>query len=496
MLKHVKRYGKIKGELHRNGFRINKEDYDDIMINNIKNDLMVTPVVHKDFQKNVKAFPVFFENEKNIYVPPYWADENIGKPVKNFIKDGESFTSELKFVYERRDYQVEITDHCLDTLKKKGGGILTVGCGKGKTSMSIWLATQLKQKTLIIVHTGVLQEQWVENITKFVPEAKVGIIKGKKFEVEGKDFVIAMLQTVCNPRKNFTWKDFKEFGTTIIDEAHHISAPSFSRSLPVISSKYKIGLSATPERNDKLEKIFYWYLGPSMWYDRSSNKTLIPLVKIVNYIDEDYEEKYKYNGSPDLHAMTEQILDNIKRNRFIIHQTGLMVEKGRQVLVLSSRKKHLKELKKRFDRKYTDYTSGFYVGGMKPKDLEESTKCNVLFGTYQLVSEGFDLPTLNTLIMTTPKKEVEQIVGRILRAKTTHEPFVIDIVDSFGVYQNQGRYRDRYYKKSKFKRNFLDYNSKNKLIDVDDTHDWKQSLKKSVKRKNDVPKLSILDFLD
>ena len=492
----IKKYNNVEGVLRRNGFCVEKSSIDDITLSNIKNDLMVTPVVHRDFQKNVKAFPVFFENEKNIYLPPYWAKEHIGEPTKNYIKSGLPFTSELKTTFEPRDYQLPIVKHCYKTLKKIGGGILTIGCGKGKTYMSIKLASMLKQKTLVIVHTGVLMDQWIENILAFIPEAKVGTIKGKVFDIEDKDFVVAMLQTVCNPRRNYTWKTFKDFGTTIIDENHHISAPSFSKCLPIISSKYKIGLSATPERNDKLEKIFYWYLGPSMWYDRSSNKSLIPLIKIVNFNDSTYEDKVNWRGSPDLHKMTEQILENEKRNAFIVHQTMNLVSMGRQLLVLSSRRGHLKNLKELFDIHCEGkFTTGFYVGGMKKKELEVSSLCNVLFGTYQLVSEGFDLPTLNTLIMCSPKKEVEQIVGRILRAKTTHEPFVIDIIDSFNVYQNQGRHRDRYYKKSEFKRNFIMYNSKSKIPTINDKYDFRlNKAKKSSKDK--MPKISILDFID
>ena len=83
----------------------------------------------------------------------------------------------------------------------------------------------------------------------------------------------------------------------------------------------------------------------------------------------------------------------------------------------------------------------------KSESLEESAKCDVLFATYQLVSEGTDIPTLNTLIMASPKKEVEQVIGRIQRAKTEHRPFVLDICDMFSVYTNQGTYRRRFYKR-------------------------------------------------
>ena len=66
---------------------------------------------------------------------------------------------------------------------------------------------------------------------------------------------------------------------------------------------------------------------------------------------------------------------------------------------------------------------------MKRKDLEKSSKCDIIFGTYQLVSEGTDIPTLNTLVMASPRKEIEQVVGRILRGYSTKTPIVVDIID-------------------------------------------------------------------
>ena len=45
-------------------------------------------------------------------------------------------------------------------------------------------------KTLIIVHKGFLLNQWIERIKQFVPNAKIGEIRGKTFDIEDKDIVI------------------------------------------------------------------------------------------------------------------------------------------------------------------------------------------------------------------------------------------------------------------------------------------------------------------
>lgn len=435
------------------------------------------------------------------------------------------------------------------------------------TFMAIRLATLIKQKTLIVVHSTVLQDQWIDRIQYFIPQSSIGIIKGKKFDIEGRDFVIAMLQTLVNPRNTLKPKDFSSFGLTIYDECHHMAAPSFSKSFPLVSSKYNLGLSATPKRSDNLQDIFYWNIGPASWEEKSKGNGKFAIVKNINYTDDRYVEKYKWNGSIDLHKLTKQIIENDFRNKYIVTQLKHLAKTGRQTLVLSNVIDHLRNLKRNFENEkmYKYYprkeifnlckqnnltkkvfknicsflkvrvTCGMYVGGMKQtldttlyskthnyldniilnnldkidttsfndniynkngkirkklkltkeekvlliedsnieikeddniETLEKSSKSDVLFASYQLVSEGTDIPTLNTLVMISPKKEVEQVVGRILRAKTNFTPLIIDITDSFGVYQNQSRYRKRYYKKCKYPIVELYVNNTDKNIEL------------------------------
>ena len=519
--------------LKRKGYVIEKKHITKDEMEYIKRQLILTPVVHRDYIKNAPKIPIFFENDRRIYLPQYWACENIGTPNRNSIKDGKCFETELKTTFPPRDYQEPIVKKVYEQLQEKQGGIITIGCGGGKTFLAIYLSAILKQKTLIIVHTSVLLNQWIDRINTFIPEAKIGIIQGKKFDIEGKDYVIAMLQSIVSVKKGYTSNTFKDFGTTIVDEVHHIAAPSFSKALPIICTKYTIGLSATPERNDKLEKIFYWHLGPSAWYDRK-REGIYTLVKNIKYFDENYEEKRNWNGGYDLHKMLEQIVNNKKRNKFIIKQTKYYSLLGRQTLVLSNRRNHLEVMKAMFDKKpliknhykkivkelcnyknindkikknITEYvgqvvTSGFYVGGMKKEALEISSKCDVLFATYQLVAEGTDIPTLNTLIMGSPRKEVEQIVGRIQRAETKHKPLVLDICDMFSVYKNQGRYREKFYKKQDYFIDNIDFNANTneKLPIIKDKepkkkcNDIKSFLKKTIKKKM-KPKSKIKELL-
>ena len=72
-------------------------------------------------------------------------------------------------------------------------------------------------------------------------------------------------------------------------------------------------------------------------------------------------------------------------------------------------------------------TVGYYVGGMKQKDLKLSEDKQVIIATYAMAEEALDIKTLTSLIMVTPKSDVRQAVGRILRKKQSNA-VVYDIV--------------------------------------------------------------------
>jgi hypothetical protein len=122
------------------------------------------------------------------------------------------------------------------------------------------------------------------------------------------------------------------------------------------------------------------------------------------------------------------------RNDLIVHHILRALKADRRILVLSERLKHLDVLKAAveflWDGDADKLKIGRYVGGMKDAEIEVSKTCNLLFGTVQYAKEGLDDPSLDTLFLTTPKSDVEQAAGRILRRDEDKKPpFIIDFVD-------------------------------------------------------------------
>jgi superfamily II DNA or RNA helicase len=95
---------------------------------------------------------------------------------------------------------------------------------------------------------------------------------------------------------------------------------------------------------------------------------------------------------------------------------------------------------------------GYYIGGMSEAELKKSEKKQVVLASYTMSSEGLDIPTLNAEFLITPKTDIVQTVGRVLRAKHKYShPIIYDFVDSHDLFQRQWIKRKSYYKKQNYK---------------------------------------------
>jgi hypothetical protein len=120
-----------------------------------------------------------------------------------------------------------------------------------------------------------------------------------------------------------------------------------------------------------------------------------------------------------------------------------------QIIVLAQYRSVLKELYKRIQTSRLT-TVGYYVGGMKQEELDISKTKQILLATYSMASEGLDVATLSTLVFATPRTDIKQSVGRILRQKHARNPIVVDVVDSHTTFKNQWSKRRAYYKQNSY----------------------------------------------
>ena len=416
----------------------------------LRNELTVGPYIPKAPVQPI-PFPVYRESNNKIYIPRYFGINTYGEPDEIRTSSGDDI--DLSFAGDLRDYQHKIVDTFLENTNplSGGGGLLEIPCGRGKTVIALNIVARLKKKTLVIVHKSFLLNQWIERIEQFLPGARVGKIQGQIIDMENKDIVIGMLQSLS--MKEYPSNMFDSFGLTIVDECHHISSEVFCRSLQKIVTKYAMGLSATMQRKDGLTKVFKMFLGEVVYKEKRDTDDPV-LVKAVEFVTNDKEfneTKFDYRGSPAYSSMISKLCTFNHRSEFILKllKNELEIKSGQQVMILAHNRNLLTYLYKAIEHRGIA-SVGYYLGGMKEKDLKLTESCKVIIATYAMAAEALDIKTLTTLILATPRTDVVQAVGRILRVK--HErPLVIDIIDSHDVFQKQWEKRRKFYVKCKYK---------------------------------------------
>ena len=428
------------------------------------------------------AFPVFRENANKFYLPRFYGINRYGLPSRSEIAQGDDIN--VTFSKSLRDYQEKIigvytkyvnTPICSGSEHVGSGGILQVPCGAGKTVMALKIISNLKKKTLIIVHKEFLMNQWIERIAEFLPGASVGKIQGQTFDIEGKDIVIGMVQTLYD--KEFHPDAFAQFGLTIIDEVHRIGSEQFSRTLFKTITPYMLGISATVERKDKLTKVLYMFIGDMIYSEDRKNDDLVT-VRAINYVanDTEFNEVDRdFRGNPKYSTMIVKLCSYGPRSDFIIKVVGDLLNEDcdKQIMILCHNRSLLTYLYEGISHRGLA-SVGYYVGGMKQLKLQETEEKQIVLATYAMAAEALDIKTLSTLIMVTPKTDITQSIGRILRVKHAN-PIVVDIIDKHDIFQNQWAQRRRFYKKCNYRIRQIDsQNYKGMSLDWTTDQTWKR----------------------
>jgi Hom_end-associated Hint/Type III restriction enzyme, res subunit len=329
------------------------------------------------------------------------------------------------------------------------------------TVMSIKILSLLRVKTLIIVHKEFLLNQWVERIKEFLPTASIGRIQGPIWDVAGKDIVIGMLQTLYDREFEQGENAFDEFGLTIVDEVHRIGSCQFSKALLRIQTPYTLGVTATLERKDGLTKLIHMFMGPLV-YSKIGGSTVdsdCVIVRGMTFVSNDptfNDVVTDFRGQTLYSTMITKLCNHGPRTRFVLDVLAGLVEETpeAQILILAHNRSLLTDLYEAIEAKEFA-TCGYYVGGMKQRDLDKSTEKQILLATYAMAAEGFDHKNLSILVMITPKTDIVQSVGRIFRANHDRK-IIVDIIDQHDIFQNQWRKRRAYYRKSGYHIHTLD----------------------------------------
>lgn len=525
----------------------------------IRKQLTVKPHTPGSPVQSASTFSAWLENETKMYLPRYFGEKHFGIAKTNSLPRGEPIS--LDFCGTLRDYQQPVVDEYIDYVQDKEmggptqgrGGLLDLYPAWGKTSSGLNIVSRLGVKTLVVVGKEFLMTQWIERIGQFLPGARIGKIQGPVVDIDNKDIVLVMIQSLVSKNKNYPPELFASFGLTIFDEVHHVSSESFSRSLFSLVTRYMMGLSGTMDRKDGTTETFKMFLGPVVHKAKRERNDMGVEVRKMTYLshDAEYEDVIlDFRGKPQISSMISKMCEYNRRTEFILKvlkdfinspqntpkeekheictecrrpeifpmQTTCLKsvrciscweayehawERNYSITRVFDKKKNKmveerhypngKQIKcpccnkkLKYEQKYVDcgnvkpYTQlqtivlshnlnilkymyhkivatnmgsvGYYVGGMKSEELKKSESKHVILATYAMAAEGLDIASLNAEFLITPKTDIEQSVGRILRAKhSITSPVIVDFVDTHDTFKRQWTKRRQYYKNQGYK---------------------------------------------
>jgi hypothetical protein len=337
--------------------------------------------------------------------------------------------------------------------KPWGGSILKASCAFGKTASSLRAIYRLGRTALVVVNKEFFMKQWKEEIQTFLPGAKIGKIQGPVCDYKGKDIVIGMIHSLS--QRQYPEEVYSYFGTVVVDEAHRTGSDTFSIVVPKFSAAYRLALTATPRRKDGCERAFLDNFGEIGYAAKTESRR--PIVKFVNAGEIPFFRKWGKWIDPENANSAEVdniIAQNEHHNRSCVAEALKAAALGRKVMLLSTRIEqltlfwgYLQEEKEwatkaleqgDASRRWLSQITVGWATGQRPEfdpdtkqpiykeetlkkravteqELEVFNNCQIILSTKQMIEEGYNNQSLDTMILCMPFSDVEQMVGRIRR---------------------------------------------------------------------------------
>jgi superfamily II DNA or RNA helicase len=379
---------------------------------------------------------MYKEKGKRIGLPTAYLEELSRILKKNEIPfkvydQREKNPVEFEFHGTLKDFQ----EKAVGDLLAHDWGTLVAPTGSGKTVMGIYMIAHRKERTLILVHTKDLAFQWIDRIESFmkIDPKEVGLIgAGKK--KKGERITVALVQSVFRNPGMF---QPDEFGHVIVDECHRSPSRTFSEAITLFKSYYSLGLTATPFRRDKLDKLIFFHLGAIRHQIQKKTLERSGDIMKARFIMRETEFEPTHDPIGEYSKMLSELTRDRERNELICRDIAKHSNADDITLILSDRKAHCELLREGLlDR---GITAQVLTGATPPKKRKEIIKnigtrgYNYICATGQLIGEGFDCKELNVLYITTPIRftgRIIQYIGRILRpAKGKESAIVFDYAD-------------------------------------------------------------------
>ena len=328
-----------------------------------------------------------------------------------------------------RDYQAR----AVEKLARVTQGTVVIPCGGGKTRVGVGAAAHLRTPMLVLVHTLDLAEQWCTELRALL-SIEAGLVGGG--EDSPSPVTVGVIQTLVRWEPARLDAFLGRFGLLVLDEAHHVAAATFHAIVGRCPARYRLGLTATPEREDGLTPLLDLFLGRPLAVVTheelvATGVLALPEIRLV-----ETAFTFPYLGADDYAPMMAALAADGGRNDLIAGAVASAARAGHICLVLSGRVDHCRTLVRRIEASGVEAAelTGRVSKEWRAELLDRARRGElaVLVAT-SLADEGLDLPRLSRVFLAYPSRARGRTIQRLGRLMRPHadkgRPELVDFVD-------------------------------------------------------------------
>ncbi len=371
--------------------------------------------------------------------------------IRHHIRDERQQGRRIMVDFQGTLYREQQT--AADKMLAHDTGILHAATAFGKTVVGANLIARHAVNTLILVHNREIMKNWLEDLPRFLniqeepptyitPKGKtrrrrhvIGSLHATHNSLTG---IIDVAMVTSLGKGENRLPAVQEYGMVIMDECHHGAAQTIEEALRDIPARYVYGLTATPKRDDGMEQKVTMQFGGIR--HRFTAREKAALQGISHFIRPRFTRLVNLGAPWSMQEAYRKIISHEERNAMIVEDVLACLQQGKTPLLLTKFKEHAETLRRLLAGKVAHL---FVLQGGR-SSRESATIRKALYAVPeneplaviaigQYIGEGFNLPRLDTLMLTVPISfagNVEQYVGRLHRHhKAKTEVTVYDYVD-------------------------------------------------------------------
>lgn len=323
----------------------------------------------------------------------------------------------------------------VDRFARVRQGTVIIPCGGGKTRVGMGAIAALLTPTLVLVHTHDLAQQWIREIEEQLG-IEVGFVGGGECRPSLHGVTVAIIQSLVTMQREPLDRFLRCFGFLILDEAHHVAASTFHTIVNRCPARYRLALTATPQREDGLTALLDLFFGAPLLHVKHEELVAAGVLAVPEVRCVETAFDFKYESADDYSRMCDALVEDQARHKLLVDAVTTEAYAGNICLVLSGRVDHCSAVVASLRERgvSAEALTGKVSKKLRTKYLDHARAgtLSVVVAT-SLADEGLDLPRLSRLFLAFPGRSQGRTIQRLGRLMRPHpekkDSILFDLVD-------------------------------------------------------------------